>query len=127
MCMRRYEGYDSLVLRFVELSLTRCGAGGRSGGITILAWTLQLVSVVLFAISLFETVPWVYYRELDRQSALAHAAADMRTRSKGMGQQHRSASCDSCETAISSCEDSELYRDSHNVCIRLWAYIECTG
>ena len=48
--------------------------------LTVVAWALQVVSVVLSFASLVETFPWNFYRELDRQSALAHAAPTRRTR-----------------------------------------------
>ena len=50
----------------VELSLLRCRGGGKRSFITILAWSLQAVCVLLFALSLVETIPFVYYRELER-------------------------------------------------------------
>ena len=73
-----YETYDGIIHRFVQLSLTRCQDGGRPAVITALAWTLQAVSVFLAMLSLVETFPWNYYRDLDRGSAVAFAQADAR-------------------------------------------------
>mmetsp|Transcript_46157 Transcript_46157/g.120958 ORF Transcript_46157/g.120958 Transcript_46157/m.120958 type:complete len:251 (-) Transcript_46157:320-1072(-) len=49
----------------MQLSFTRCGGGGRQAVITVVAWVLQLISVVLSLASLVETFPWYYYRELN--------------------------------------------------------------
>ena len=74
-----YDNFYGLLRRFVELSLSRWQRerdGGHAAVLTVVAWALQVVSVVLSFASLVETFPWNFYRELDRQSALAHAAAD---------------------------------------------------
>ena len=93
-----YDSYDGLVLRFIELSLTRCTDGGKSGVITVLAWSLQAICVMLFGLSLVECIPFVYYRELDRQVALEHAAADERGANASAGRHLRSASAQGLES-----------------------------
>jgi hypothetical protein len=105
-----YESYDMLILRFVELSLLRCRGGGKHSVITILAWSLQAVCVLLFALSLVETIPFVYYRELDRQSALEHAAADLNSSEQEIraARRLRSASAENLdEKAMDADEDDE--------------------
>ena len=42
-----YDSYDELILRFMQLSFTRCQDGGRAAIITTLAWVLQAFSVLL--------------------------------------------------------------------------------
>ena len=64
------RSYDQILFRFHELSLSRCfTASGRPNIVTLLAWTLQGVSALLSIISLVETFPHNYYREIERQSA----------------------------------------------------------
>lgn len=101
-----YEAYDGVVLRFLQLSLTRCQDGGRPAVITALAWALQAISVLLALLSLIETFPWNYYRELDRASALAHAAADRaqvdQAAAEASGRGHGGSGSDRFEDAMLS-------------------------
>lgn len=70
-----YDSIELVIYRFVELSLTRCVEGGAQSVITILAWTLQAVSVALALISIVETFPQYYYRELNVYASEISAAA----------------------------------------------------
>ena len=58
-----YASFEQLLFRFITLSYQRCLSGGRPAAIMVLAWTLQLVSLILAICSLSETLPWVYYRD----------------------------------------------------------------
>ena len=69
------DSIELVIYRFVELSLTRCVEGGAQSVITILAWTLQAVSVALALISIVETFPQYYYRELNVYASEISAAA----------------------------------------------------
>ena len=75
-----YRDFETLLLRFVQLSLTRFWDGGRPAYITIFAWAMQGVSVILALFSLVETFPWLYYREFDTTD---QALAEVARRSEG--------------------------------------------
>tara|TARA_B110001452_G_scaffold73471_1_gene59482 strand:+ start:189 stop:1094 length:906 start_codon:yes stop_codon:yes gene_type:complete len=58
-----FDSYEELMGRFVELSFWRCAEGGRPAALMVLAWSLQGIAVLLALASLFETLPWRYYRD----------------------------------------------------------------
>jgi len=70
-----FKSLDELLVRFAALSFRRCADGGRPALITVLAWALQLVSLVLAILSLIETLPWYYYREFYRDESVPEPEA----------------------------------------------------
>lgn len=62
-----YSSYEEVLGRFFELSQSRFTAGGRPAVITISAWVLQALAALLAAISLIETVPGIYYRDIAQE------------------------------------------------------------
>lgn len=98
-----YDSYEDVLRRFLELSQTRAGGGGRPAAITISAWVLQGLSALLATFSLVETVPGIYYREF----ASLEQLDDLQTRRR------RRASDEQMDTQhdIAESEDEENMAD----------------